>query len=153
MSGELKDKMTAEEFREYLKKKEAGRTSKYKSIPTQTADGQKFKSALEADYYNRCWVLQRSGEVTQIEREVRFELNVNGVFVAAYMLDFRITYADGRVEHVDCKSEPTVTALYKIKRALMLAIYGIELKEVFEDKPEFTDRRKDPERHIRPKRK
>lgn len=151
MKGELKQQMTAAEFRDFLAKKEAGKTSKYKAIPTETADGQKFKSTLEADYYKRCWTLQQIGEVTQIEREVRYELVVNGVFIAAYHMDFRVTYKDGRVEHVDCKSEPTITALYKVKRALMKALYDIDLIEVFEDKKEFTDRRKGQERNARKK--
>jgi hypothetical protein len=48
------------------------------------------------------------------------------------MMDFRVTYADGHVEYVDCKSTATKTPLYLIKKQLMLALYGIELKEVFE---------------------
>jgi hypothetical protein len=130
--GELKDKMNPQEFRDYLAKVEAGKNSKFRAIPTTTADGQTFKSILESAYYNRMWVLQRAGEVTLIEREVRYELIVNGVFIAAYMMDFRVTYADGHVEYVDCKSTATKTPLYLIKKQLMLALYGIELKEVFE---------------------
>lgn len=130
--GELKDKMTPQEFREYLDKQNRAKDSKFKAIPTTTADGQTFKSILEANYYKRMWVLQRAGEVKLIEREVRYELIVNGVFIAAYMMDFRITYSDDRIEYVDCKSTATKTPLYLMKKQLMLALYGIELKEVFE---------------------
>lgn len=130
--GTLKDKMNPQEWKEYMAKKNAARQSMFKAIPTQTADGQKFKSILESAFYNRMWVLQKAGEVQLIEREVRYELIVNGVFLAAYLLDFRITYTDGRIEYVDCKSTATKTPLYMIKKGLMLALYGIELKEVFE---------------------
>lgn len=130
--GELKDKMTPVEFREYMYKQNRAKDSKFKAIPTTTADGQVFKSILESAFYNRMWVLQRAGEVKLIEREVRYELIVNGVFIAAYMLDFRITYSDGRIEYVDCKSTATKTPLYLMKKQLMLALYGISLKEVFE---------------------
>lgn len=130
--GTLKDKMNPQEWKEYMAKKNAARQSMFKAIPTQTADGQKFKSILESAFYNRMWVLQKAGEVQLIEREVRYELIVNGVFLAAYLLDFRITYTDGRIEYVDCKSTATKTPIYMIKKGLMLALYGIELKEVFE---------------------
>ncbi len=146
MSAKLKDVMSPAEFREFMAKKEAGKTSKYKAIPTETQDGQKFKSALEANYYKRCWALQQVGEVTKIEREVRYELVVNGHFVAAYMMDFRITYRDGRVDHIDCKSDATLTPLYRIKKQLMKAIHGIDLIEVFQDKEEFSIRTKPGER-------
>lgn len=129
--GTLKDSMTAQEFRDYLAKKDRARESKFGAVPTQTADGQKFKSTLEANYYQRLWVQQRAGEIETIEREVRYELVVNGVLVATYYLDFRVKYTDGHIEFVDCKSQPTVTPLYKIKKALMLALFNISIKEVY----------------------
>lgn len=131
MSGR-KDQMTAAEFREFWKKRAAGKESKFGAIPTETADGQKFKSELEATYYNRQWVLQRAGEVVKIEREVRYEFVINGLFVGAYLLDFRITFKDGRIDYVDCKSQPTKTALYQLKKKLMKALFDIDIKEVFE---------------------
>lgn len=124
--------MTLQEFRNYMEKRNNAQYSKFKAIPTETADGQKFKSQLEATYYTRLIMLTKAGEVTLIEREVRYELIVNGVFLAAYMMDFRVTYTDGHIEYVDCKSTATKTPLYMIKKGLMLALYGIELKEVFE---------------------
>ena len=129
--GTLKDKMTAQEFRDYIGKKDKARESRFGAVPTETADGQKFRSILEADYYNRLWVQQRAGLIETIEREVRYELTVNGVLVATYYLDFRVKYTDGHTEYVDCKSQPTVTPLYKIKKALMLALFNIEIKEVY----------------------
>lgn len=125
------DQMNAAEFRDWWAKREKARNSKFKAIPTQTSDGQKFKSELEASYYKRMWCLQQIGEVTKIEREVRYELVVNGVFISAYLMDFRITYADGHIEYIDCKSDATLTPVYRIKRQLMIAIHGIELQEVY----------------------
>lgn len=129
--GELKDKMTPQEFREYLAKVESGKQSKYGAIQTTTSDGETFKSTLEATYYSRLKVLQKVGEVTNIEREVRYEFHVNGIFVGTYLLDFRITYATGVVEHIDCKSQPTVTPLFRIKKQLMKACHGIDVVEVY----------------------
>jgi len=140
------DVMNPEQFREFMAKREAGRTSKYKAIPTETQDGQKFKSELEARYYGRCLILQKAGQIDKIEREVRYELVVNGVFIASYMMDFRITYSNGSIDYIDCKSDATLTPLYKMKKLLMLALYGIELKEVFAEGESFTDRVKNQEK-------
>lgn len=130
--GELKDKMTPQEFRDYLAKVEAGKLSKYKAIPTTSSDGQQFRSKLEATYCNRLKLLQLQGDLLKFEREVRFELVVNGVFVCAYVCDFILYWKDGRVEHIDCKSQATMTPIYSIKKKLMKAVHDIDLKEVFE---------------------
>lgn len=131
IKGELKDQMSSSEFREYLAKKDRARTSKFGAVPTQTADGQKFKSTLEADFYNRQWIRLRAGEVEKIEREIRYELIVNGVYIASYYLDFIIYEKGGNVRYIDCKSQPTKTPLYLMKKQLMLALYEIEIEEVF----------------------
>lgn len=121
--------MNAKEFQEWWNKREAARDSKFGAIPTETADGAKFQSELEATYYNRALVLKAAGEIALIERSVRFEITVNGYFVCEYVLDFRITYSDGRVECVDVKSKPTLTPIYRLKKKLVFACHGIELVE------------------------
>lgn len=123
--------MNASEYREYIRKQEAAKNSKYKGQPTQTADGEKFRSHVEANFWTRCTLLMKTGEILKVEREVRYELVVNGVFICTYFLDFKVYYADGRIEHVDTKSEATLTPIYRIKKQLMLACHGIELIEVF----------------------
>lgn len=130
--GELKDKMNPQEWRDYMAKKNQAATSKYKAIPTETADGQKFRSHLEATFYNRVKLLHTQGDLIKFDREVRFELNVNGFMVCAYVCDFILYWKDGRVEYIDCKSQATMTPIYSIKKKLMWAVHGIELKEVYE---------------------
>lgn len=130
MSG-LKDKMNPEEFKAYWKKREAAKESKYKAIPTESSDGQKFRSHLEATYYNRLKLLQGQGDLIKFDREVRFEFVINGVFVCAYLCDFILYWKDGTVEYVDCKSQATITPVYRIKKQLMAACFGITLKEVY----------------------
>lgn len=130
--GELKDKMTAAEFRAYLARENAAKSSKFGAIPTESSDGQKFRSKLEATYYNRLKLLKQQGDLLKFEREVRFELIVNGLMVCAYVCDFILYWSDGRVEHIDCKSQATQTRVYNIKKKLMEACHGIILKEVYE---------------------
>lgn len=126
-----KDKMTAAEYREFSKKREDARNSKYGGVPTQTADGEKFQSHHEANYYNTLLLRQRAGEVKEFEKQVRYEIVVNGVFICEYILDFRVTLADDTVEHIDTKSSGTMTPTYRLKKKLMFAVHGITLKEVF----------------------
>lgn len=130
--GELKDQMSSKEFKEFWDKQEKARGSKFGAIPTTTADGQRFDSKLEATFYNRHRLLLQQGELLKLERSVRFELIVNGVFITSYKADFILTWKDGRVEVVDCKSQPTQTEAYKLRKKLMRAIHNIEIKEVFE---------------------
>lgn len=127
----MTEKMNVKQFRDYLDKQEKGRNSKYGGIPTQTADGKKFDSHVEAMYYNRCLTLEKAGEITLLEMKVRYEFHVNGVFIGWYELDFRITNKDGTIEYIDTKSKATLTPVYRIKKQLMLACHGITLKEVY----------------------
>lgn len=129
--GEMKDKMTPAEFQAFWKKREAAKDSKFGAIPTTNRHGEKFRSQLESTYYDQLKLLKQSGEVLDFLREVRFELIVNEVFICAYICDYIITWKDGRVEHVDCKSSATMTQVYKLKKQLMKACHGIDLIEVY----------------------
>jgi Protein of unknown function (DUF1064) len=129
-----KDKMSAAEFQEYLRKQEAGRNSKYGGIPTETRDGQKFQSHHEANYYNTLLLRKVAKEIVDFKRQVRFELIVNGVFICEYILDFEVLYPDGHVEHIDTKSTATLTPIYRLKKKLMKALYNIDIIDVFAPK-------------------
>jgi hypothetical protein len=130
--GDRNDKfMSPQEFQDFWKKREAAKNSKYGAIPTTNRQGEKFRSQLESTYYDRVKLMQLGGELLKFEREVRFELIVNEVFICAYICDYILYWKDGRVEHIDCKSAATVTQLYKLKKQLMLAIHGITLIEVY----------------------
>lgn len=127
----MTERWTPKQWQEYQQKQNRARNSKFGGIPTQTSDGRKFDSHVEAAYYNRCLILKQAGEILHIELKVMYELTVNGYFICNYELDFRVTYADGRIEYVDTKSKETLTPLYKMKKALMKAIHGIDLIEVY----------------------
>jgi hypothetical protein len=137
------EKMTAAEYRALIEKQNRAREhGKFHNVPTMTVDGLQMKSVHEATFYNKQYWLMKAGEVAKIEVYVRYELIVNNVFISTYELDFRITYPDGRVRHVDTKSQPTMTPLYRVKKQLMLACHGIALEEVFADQEGFVPRGK-----------
>lgn len=131
-NGDLKDKMSPEEFQAFWKKRQAAQGSKYGAIPSVNNQGEKFRSHLESKFYDRMKLLKAQGDVLDFQREIRFELIVNEVFICAYICDYIVTWKDGRVEHIDCKSAATMTQVYKLKKQLMKACHGIDLIEVYE---------------------
>jgi len=108
--------------------------SKYRSRK-EVVDGIIFDSRKEANRYRELCLLKRAGEVTWIELQPVFVLQEGFRHEGkrhrpiTYRADFRVTYADGRVEVEDVKGMCTDT--YKIKKKLLLARYPeIIFKEV-----------------------
>lgn len=103
------------------------RVHKYNAKAT-VVDGIKFPSRREANRYGELKLLERAGEIAQLEMQIRFPLKIDGFLVATYVLDFR--YYDNvknEIIHEECKGFKT--DVYQIKKKLMRAIYGIELME------------------------
>lgn len=107
---------------------------RYKVVPKtqRTKDGIVYDSKHEMLYSMHLDLLMKSGEVKSYERQVPYLLEVNGHKIAKYILDYKVYYTNGTIEHIDCKASKTlVEAVYKLKKKLMLAIHGIEIKEVY----------------------
>ena len=79
-----------------------------------------FQSQKEA---HRAWELQaleKAGEITELERQVTFRLDVNGVHVCKYIADF--TYTDKRGnQHIE-DTKGAWTAVFTMKKRLMKAL-------------------------------
>lgn len=107
-----------------------GATPKYLNKPTETEDGITHASKKEAKRWADLQLLQKAGRIRDLERQVVFDLKVNGNKVCKYIADFVYTeYEHGQWSPVveDAKGWPT--PVYKLKRKLMKAIYGIEIRE------------------------
>ena len=108
--------------------------SKYGVSPKneRTYNGKLYMSKLECNYRKHLDLLIRASNpkerVVKIEEQVVYEIVVNHKKICKYLLDFRVTYGDGRVECVDTKG--VLTAIYRLKKKLLLATLGIEIKEV-----------------------
>lgn len=104
--------------------------SKYRAIPTEV-DGVRFASKAEARRYGQLKLLQASGEIRDLALQPRYPLAVKGQKVATYIADFAYTdRLTGKFIVEDVKSAPTATPLYKLKKKLVKAIYGIDIMEV-----------------------
>lgn len=90
-----------------------------------TYDGNRYDSRKEAAYAATLDMLRKakipSERVKSYERQVRIPLEVNGVTVAHWRIDFVVTYADGSVRYEEVKGYETPE--YRIKRRLFEAIY------------------------------
>lgn len=94
-------------------------------------DGRRFDSIKEADRYQELRLLERSGQISGLECQVRYPITVAGIEVCEYRADF--VYADltGAVHVEDVKSKATRgIAVYRLKKRLMLACHGIEIEEL-----------------------
>ncbi len=104
------------------------RTPKYRAKPT-TLDGLKFASKREANRYAELRLLERAGKIVALGCQPRYALVVDGVLIADYIADFSYCEDDNFVVE-DVKSKPTRTRAYIIKRKLLKALYGIDVKEI-----------------------
>lgn len=109
------------------------RGNKYRAIKT-TIDGIVFDSKKEAARYRELKLEERAGLVKDIKVHERFKLKIGDVDLGAYEADFvykrklkgySYDVWDEVVE--DCKGFRTT--VYKLKKKLMLAIYGISIAE------------------------
>ena len=107
--------------------------SKYKNHKI-TVGGKVFDSQREYNRYRELVLLQRAGQISDLKRQVKFELiphqKADGKVVeraCTYIADFVYTENGGTVVE-DTKGYRTKD--YNIKRKLMLYVHGIRIKEV-----------------------
>jgi hypothetical protein len=98
-------------------------------------NGSTYDSKKEAEYAAKLDLLKKtsgSDKVSKIEKQVKYDIIVNDKKIGFYKLDFKVTYADGCVEHIDVKGLRRGCAyqIFRLKKKLVEALYGIEIKEV-----------------------
>lgn len=125
--------------------------SKYFNKKTISLDGSVFDSRKEARRWGELSLLQRAGKITDLDRQVKFELipaqyetyeryGKSGQRLkdgtrlveraAIYTADFVYTDENGTRVVEDTKSQATRTEAYILRRKLMYARYKIKIKEV-----------------------
>lgn len=98
---------------------------KYGSIPTVVGNV-KFDSKKEARRYGELLLLVRAGEIKNLILQPPFVLRVDGIKICSYIGDFQYE-EKGKIIVEDCKGYRTRD--YVIKKKLMHAILGIEIRE------------------------
>lgn len=125
-------RMTSKQYNEYIAKKE--KRSKYNNKKTQI-DGITFDSEKEALRYAELKMLEKSGVITDLERQKKFELQPAFYYQGHkqrpiyYVCDFFYRQGDKYIIE-DVKSPVTKNnAVYKLKKKMML-YRGYEIKEI-----------------------
>ena len=104
------------------------RESKYHNRRTEVG-GVVFDSQREANRYAELLLLERAGEITDLQLQVPYDLVVNGESVGKYLADFQYrVVATGAIITEDSKG--LRLPVYALKKRLMKAIYDIDVKEV-----------------------
>lgn len=124
--------------------------SKYYNIKTRASDGTVLDSVKEARRYEQLLILQRAGKITELQRQVRYELipaqyetyeryAESGKRLkdghrlverkVEYVADFVYTNVETG-ENIVEDTKGMKTKDYIIKRKLMYAVHGIRIKEI-----------------------
>ena len=123
-------------------------TYKYPIIPNKTRRpnkyfakktlfmGFKFDSKWEAERWGQLKSLEKAGVVTQLERQVRYDLIVNDVKICDYIADFRylLEEENGLSKLIVEDAKGVLTSEFKLKKKLMKAVHNIDIYLSFKKK-------------------
>lgn len=98
---------------------------KYRNVKTKV-DGITFDSKRESVRYCELKLLAKTRKITDLRLQVPYVIRVNGEKICKYIADF-VYNEDGNEIVEDVKG--VRTREYILKRKLMKAVYGIEIRE------------------------
>ena len=108
------------------------RRSKYNAKPVKI-DGLSFDSKKEARRYGELKLMEKAGEIRDLVFHPRYSFGVNGVHICEYEADFSYVPKERFDRICDREIVEDVkgykTDVYKLKKKLMKAIHGIEVRE------------------------
>lgn len=130
--------MTELEFAELISKR--GMKAKVQNRPYSKlrsarveVDGIKFQSKKEAARYGDLKLLEKLGQISGLALQVRLPIIVNEIKISEYRADFCYSDTEGKLVVEDCKgyqdTRSPITRLYKLKKKLVEAQYGIQIIE------------------------
>ena len=101
-------------------------TSKYHATRIEV-DGYVFASKAEARRYSELKLMEQAGEIDGLVMQPVFPIIINNIKVAKYIADFSYYLGEQKITE-DVKG--VRTPVYKLKKRLVEAIYGITIAEV-----------------------
>lgn len=102
------------------------KVNKYRAQSVRTEDGF-FASKREHKRWLELKLLEKADAIQGLERQRRYVINVSGQKICTYVADF-VYSENGALVVEDAKGFKTQE--YKMKKKLMLAVCGIEIREV-----------------------
>jgi hypothetical protein len=109
-------------------KAELPSTHKYRAKATTCSANHRHPSMKEANRCAELRLLERGGEIVDLQFQPRYSLDFNDQKVGSYIGDFY--YRDARTEKPVLEDVKGMkTPVYRLKKKLMKAIHGIEITE------------------------
>lgn len=121
-------KITSKDLKRTLAELKSSKPRKYRNKPTMV-DGIRFDSKKEAKRWGELQLLLHARKINNLVGRPKLEIRINDFLICNYQADFGYTENDVLVIE-DVKSKPTMTPVYRLKKKLVRAIYGIEIREV-----------------------
>lgn len=100
------------------------RKNKYGAKKTIGADGRTYDSKLESKRAHELQLLEKAGEISEIDYQVPYPLRVDGIQIGLYIADF-VYVVDGKTVTEDCKG--IRTPLFNWKAKHFKAQYGFDI--------------------------
>jgi hypothetical protein len=95
------------------------RKNKYNAKKTKY-NGRYYDSALEAAYAEQLDWRIKAGEIKEVTPQYKISIDVKGVHIANYYMDFKVEFTDGRIEMHEVKGMET--PLWRMKWRLSIAL-------------------------------
>jgi hypothetical protein len=118
------NEISIEEFRKLQKAipkpEKVKRVNKYGAEMTKYND-RTYHSKGEANYAKKLDFRKKIGEIKEIIPQYKIEININGIHICNWFVDFRVEFPNGKIEFHEYKGAETET--FKIKHRLAKAMY------------------------------
>ncbi len=107
--------------------------NKYRSKPC-VIDGIRFASQKEGKRYQELLLLQKAKKIKNLRLQPKYPISINNKKICTYIADFeyyRLLSRNGECVEIiteDCKGFKT--PVYRLKKKLMNAVYGIIITEI-----------------------
>jgi hypothetical protein len=101
--------------------------NKYRAKPVTTEEG-RFASQREYQHWCVSKLRQKAGEITHLERQVRFKLAIGPHHICDYVAD-EIYFDKASQTRVVVDVKGVKTPVYRLKKKLMKALLNIDVVE------------------------
>lgn len=109
----------------------AWKNNKFRNRPVRDPDDGFFHSAGEHRRWHVLKLMEKDGKIRGLERQVRFDIVINGVKIGFWKADFAYFRDQSRIIE-DFKSAATAEDKYwRFKKKVLEAVFGFQIHEVF----------------------
>lgn len=106
-----------------------GPQRRFVAKPTEV-DGVRFASKGEAVFFAKLQQQERVGEISNLERQPSFRIEINGKWICTVKADAAFTDCAGVCRVQDYKGHTGDTPVSRLKRRLVEALHGVEIEVV-----------------------